>query len=433
MTTPRFTTNRLLAIAVALCAADGLSCFASPETCHLCTENAPGTGGDGGGGTDPGSSGGTPGGTGGGLGDAGRPGSGGAGALAGSSGMAGKGGGGESGATASGGSSSGGAPGTGGAATGGQGGAGAAGGAIGTTGSGGTIGAGSGGAGGRGSSGTGGGSGGVASSGGAMGGSGVASGGMGGSGSGGAGGRGGAGGGGATIDPDLVLWYKFDESSGTSAADSAMFGGTARNGTLTNVGTGSASFSTTAKVGSHSVSLTGSSSTAGGYVSFASLSTVAPSALTIACWMYLTADRNWQRLFDFGKVPSSGQPSTYMFLTTHQGVTSPGSMRFAISTGGTNSEQVINMSTPAVPSLNAWHHVAVTLGAGATYTGTLYIDKAVAGTNTGMSLHWSDLGATDQNTFGRSQFSADPYFAGMLDDCRVYRRALTAAEITALP
>src|ERR1041384_2399961 len=50
----------------------------------------------------------------------------------------------------------------------------------------------------------------------------------------------------------------------------------------------------------------------------------------------------------------------------HQTVTSPASMRFAITTGGAGSEQVINMSTPAVPSLNAWHHVAVTLGAGST-------------------------------------------------------------------
>jgi len=200
------------------------------------------------------------------------------------------------------------------------------------------------------------------------------------------------------------------------------------------VSTGAASFSTTAKVGSHSLSLTGMSTSAGGYVSVPNLSTVAPSAFTFACWIYLTADRNWQRVFDFGKVPASGsQPSTYLFLTMHQTVMSPASMRFAITTGGPSSEQVINMSTPAVPSLNAWHHVAVTLGAGSTYTGTLYLDHAVAGTNTGMSLHWSDIGATDQNSLGRSLFSADQYFAGMLDDCRIYRRALTAAEITALP
>ena len=236
----------------------------------------------------------------------------------------------------------------------------------------------------------------------------------------------------APIDPDLVLWYKFDESSGTSAADAAMFGGTARNGTLTNASTGTASFSSTAKVGSHSVSLTGTSSSVGGYVSAANLSSVAPSALTIACWIYVTADQTWQRVFDFGKAPASGgTPASYMFLTTHQ--SGAAAMRFAITNNGIGNEQRIDMSTPAVPSLNAWHHVAVTLGSGATYTGTLYVDRAVAGTNTAMTLHWSDLGVTDWNNFGRSLFASDPYFAGMLDDCRVYRRALSAAEIVALP
>jgi len=172
----------------------------------------------------------------------------------------------------------------------------------------------------------------------------------------------------------------------------------------------------------------------GAYVSAPNLSTVAPTALTIACWVYMTADRSWQRVFDFGKAPASGaSPTSYMFLTTHQGSTGTGSVRFAITTSGNFNEQQIDMSTPAIPSLNAWHHLAVTLGSGSTYTGTLYIDRAVAGTNTAMTRHWSDLGVTDANSFGRSAFSSDPYFAGMLDDCRVYRRALSAAEITALP
>jgi len=245
---------------------------------------------------------------------------------------------------------------------------------------------------------------------------------------------GGAGGGPPATDPDLVLWYKLDEPSGTTAADSALFGGTARNGTLTNVGSGTASFSTTAKVGSHAVALAGTSSTAGGYLSVPSLSTVAPAAITIACWVNVTTDRTWQRVLDFGKTAASGaQPTTYMFLTTHQGVSSPGSVRFSITTKGNTAEEQINMTTPAALSTNAWHHLAVTLGAGSPYTGTLYIDRAVAGTNTKMTLHWSDLGATDANNFGRSLFGGDPYFAGLLDDCRVYRRALSAAEIAALP
>ncbi len=48
-------------------------------------------------------------------------------------------------------------------------------------------------------------------------------------------------------DPDLVLWYKFDESSGTIAADSAMFGGVARNASLATAGTGASAVFSTAK------------------------------------------------------------------------------------------------------------------------------------------------------------------------------------------
>jgi hypothetical protein len=47
-------------------------------------------------------------------------------------------------------------------------------------------------------------------------------------------------------------------------------------------------------------------------------------------------------------------------------------------------------------------------------------------------LRPSNLGNTMNNWIGRSAFSQDPYFAGLIDDFRVYNRALTAADITAL-
>jgi hypothetical protein len=49
-----------------------------------------------------------------------------------------------------------------------------------------------------------------------------------------------------------------------------------------------------------------------------------------------------------------------------------------------------------------------------------------------MTLHPADLGATTANYIGRSQFTADPYFKGLIDDFRAYRRALTAPEVTTL-
>jgi Concanavalin A-like lectin/glucanases superfamily len=48
----------------------------------------------------------------------------------------------------------------------------------------------------------------------------------------------------------------------------------------------------------------------------------------------------------------------------------------------------------------------------------------------------TDIGATTNNWLGRSQFSGasgnDPCFNGYLDDFRVYRRALSQAEISAM-
>ena len=67
-----------------------------------------------------------------------------------------------------------------------------------------------------------------------------------------------------------------------------------------------------------------------------------------------------------------------MFLTTQEQTN--GRVRFAITTTTNTAEQVI---TSAATLATGWHHIAVVLDVGATYTGTLYIDGTVAGTNTG--------------------------------------------------
>jgi hypothetical protein len=248
-------------------------------------------------------------------------------------------------------------------------------------------------------------------------------------GAGGAAGRGGttgtAGAAGTGADPDLVLLYRFDETSGTSASDSS---GNSRTGTLTNVGSGTAAFSSMDRVPPGSVNLTSSSSSNGGYVRVpASLQDMgATTAITIATWINVRTARMWQRVFDFGNSNTAG----YMFLTT-QSDSSPNAPRFAITTTTNTAEQQISMTTPAALSAG-WHHVAVVLGAGSTYTGTLYIDKVAVGSNTAMTLRPSNLGDTANNFIGRSQWP-DPYFDGYIDDFRIYRRALTAAEISALP
>jgi len=86
------------------------------------------------------------------------------------------------------------------------------------------------------------------------------------------------------------------------------------------------------------------------------------------------------------------------------------------------------LSTAALPG-NQWVHVAVTLSGG---TLTLYVNGAAVNSTSGVTLAPFRLGPTSKNWLGRSQYSSDPRFAGQIDDFRIYRGALTAAQVLAL-
>jgi uncharacterized protein len=205
--------------------------------------------------------------------------------------------------------------------------------------------------------------------------------------------------------PAFVAWYKFDETSGTSASDSSGDGKTATLAGTTGWVTGRSG---------GAVHLDGSS----GYVKLPNGILSAVNDFTVAAWVKLDSVPAWSRIFDFGTGTGS-----YMFLTPNSG---SGAARFAITTGGWSTEQQIN-ATAALPS-GAWTHVAVTLSGN---TGTLYVNGAVAGTNTGITLRPSSLGTTTNTWLGRSQYS-DPYLPGALDNVRLYSRALSATEVAAL-
>jgi hypothetical protein len=73
--------------------------------------------------------------------------------------------------------------------------------------------------------------------------------------------------------------------------------------------------------------------------------------------------------------------------------------------------------------------VAVTLSGS---TCRLYLNGAQVGTSSAITLKPSSLGNTTLNYLGRSQWAADSYFNGALDDLRIYSRALTGSEISIL-
>lgn len=206
--------------------------------------------------------------------------------------------------------------------------------------------------------------------------------------------------------PRLHARLRFDETSGATASDASGGGWT---GTLINE-----PLWTTGKYG-NAVDLDGTND----HVRLPTGVVNELTEFTAAAWVYLDAVSSWSRIFDFGT-----GTSVNMFLTPRSG---SGNVRFAITTGGAGGEQQVN-GIAALPS-GVWTHVAVTLNGS---TGILYVNGSEAGRNSSMTLMPSSLGATTQNYIGRSQYSADAYVDGRVDEFRIYAAALSAPEVAAL-
>ncbi|GGL86642.1 hypothetical protein GCM10010129_33020 [Streptomyces fumigatiscleroticus] len=141
--------------------------------------------------------------------------------------------------------------------------------------------------------------------------------------------------------------------------------------------------------------------------------------ITLAAWVRPTHDGDWARIFDFGD-----GTTRYLYLAARN---ANGVPRFAVTTSGAGGEQGLDGTAPL--PLDEWSHVAVTIADG---TGTLYVDGTAVARNTAMTLTPAALGTLAHNWLGRSDYSADPVFAGAFDSFDVWSRALTAEEIAEL-
>jgi hypothetical protein len=157
-----------------------------------------------------------------------------------------------------------------------------------------------------------------------------------------------------------------------------------------------------------------------GYLSVPSGILASAVEMTVAQWVYLKSNPSWQRIFDFGQ----DQNVDMVFVSNNN---STGRPRFAISLTGPSGAQVID--GPSAFPTGSWTHLAIVIGPSG---GILYINGQQVGANSSLTLRPVDLGSTPNNFFGRSQYASDPYLDGNLDEIRIYDRALTPAEISAL-
>lgn len=200
---------------------------------------------------------------------------------------------------------------------------------------------------------------------------------------------------------------RFDEASGSIANDSS---GNSRHANLV--------FSPSWSAGRVNNALTfASASSQHATLPSGVVSTLAD--FTISTWVNLSTQATWTRVFDFGTGTTN-----YMFLATRSSASNL--PRFAIRTASV-AEQVVDGTAPLAPG--AWNHLAVTLSGS---TATLYLNGVAVGANSAVTLTPASLGATGLNYLGRSQFSADPYLNGALDEFQIYARALTASEVASL-
>ena len=143
------------------------------------------------------------------------------------------------------------------------------------------------------------------------------------------------------------------------------------------------------------------------------------SNITVATWVnYSGTGGNWQRIWDFG---SGTTANMYVTPVGSGGLTGP--MLFGIVMSGVAEQRAT--STQTLPT--GWHHVSLAID-GTAKTATLYLDGSVAAT-AAITILPKDLGVTTQNWIGHSQYTADSFFNGMIDDFRIYNRTISAAEI----
>jgi hypothetical protein len=134
--------------------------------------------------------------------------------------------------------------------------------------------------------------------------------------------------------------------------------------------------------------------------------------MTIEAWVNPTALSGWRT------VALKGMPGGLVYaLYAHDGAPRPSG---TVNTGGSD---VAAIGTAALP-LNTWTHLAVTFGAG---TLRLYVNGVLAGSR---AVSGALRTSADPLTIGGNGVWAE-WFTGLIDEVRIYNRALTQAEIQA--
>jgi len=145
-------------------------------------------------------------------------------------------------------------------------------------------------------------------------------------------------------------------------------------------------------------------------------------------WLEWAGGDFWQRIFDFGTNDlgenNQGAGTTYLYLTPSDGSTG-NVLRASFTINGLNDETALRASA-ALPKNTVQHLVLVVDDTKNELR--IYLNGSVTALG-GFSQSLSSLKDVN-NWLGRSNYK-DPPFKGSIDEFRIYKTALTAAQIEA--
>lgn len=196
----------------------------------------------------------------------------------------------------------------------------------------------------------------------------------------------------------LILYYSFDNGAVATVGKDAI--------------SYNVSFSKDDSVMGNSVFLDGNSS----YLQLPSdLNKAMGDDFTISTWVKFDTLNYWMRVFDFG-----ADNTDYAFL----GLSTPNDLRYALLSKDTPSE--LNMTATSVIYEDIWYHISLVRESTVM---KLYINGSLACESAAFKDNSPSDIENSMNYIGKSQFSADPYFNGRVDEFKVFNKALDSREI----
>lgn len=212
------------------------------------------------------------------------------------------------------------------------------------------------------------------------------------------------------VTAGLVGYWKLDEGNGTHANNSS---GNNHVGTLNNAPSWTAGKSGTA------LSFHGGNTS----VTIGNNVLTTSASFTVAAWVQLADVNTWHTA-----VSQDGSNVSGFFLQ----YTAPGAggqFAFSLISSDSASSPTVRATSKFQPLPNTWYHIAGVYDAGSKQS-RLYVNGALQNTAS-VPAAWNATGTT---AIGRALFNASQvdFWSGLIDDVRVYNRALSDQEISSV-